>query len=108
MFCLKVASHSSAQLETWLGRRRETCCTLKYTWLQEPASSPEQASLASTESLGPRRHSGLCDNTAEVWGGHLFIQVPGSTVLHVDKPVLCSAPEKLRESVSHECFAKIN
>lgn len=30
MFCLKVASHSSAQLETWLGRKRETSCMLTY------------------------------------------------------------------------------
>lgn len=31
MFCLMVASHWSARLETWLGRKRETSRTLMYT-----------------------------------------------------------------------------
>ena len=87
--------------EAWVkkegGRKRETSCMLRN---KKPAPSPEPASLASEASLHPYRHSCLCANKAEVQGQCLFIQVPGSTVLHTDNPMHCSALERLRESVS--------
>lgn len=45
-------------------------------------------SRASEAAPGLYRHHGLCADTAEVWGEHLYITVAGSAALHRDNPRL--------------------